>query len=192
MYLPIFVVVVGNFFTVAGTVVVTTLVLSGCGNCGKCANWGCGAAFQYSVVVTGLVVTSSLLFQFKIFLTKIIGYYLFECEKLSSRKLKKPGKSTWMPLLKNGQFNAKTHSKSVKYLLSTSFVVFFTQTNISLKFDFVFGKMMKNKYLITSCQPLFESTSSDGLGHASYSLALSSSDLKMNIFIINLRGTGTS
>lgn len=37
-----------------------------------------------------------------------------------------------------------------------------------------------DKYLITSCQPLFESSSSVGLGHASYSLALSSSDL--NIF----------
>lgn len=59
--------VVGSFFTVCvGTVdVVTTLVLSGCGSCGKWANWGCGAAFQYSVVVTGLVVTSSLLFQSK-------------------------------------------------------------------------------------------------------------------------------
>lgn len=27
--------VVGSFFTVAGTVAVTTLVFSGCGNCGK-------------------------------------------------------------------------------------------------------------------------------------------------------------
>lgn len=63
--IPIFVCVVGSFFiVVAGTVAVTTLVLfSGCGSCGKCANCGCGAAFQYSVVVTGLVVTSSLLFQ---------------------------------------------------------------------------------------------------------------------------------
>lgn len=65
--LPILVVcVVGSFFIVcAGTVVVvvTTFVLSGCGSCGKWANCGCGAAFQYSVVVTGLVVTSSLLFQ---------------------------------------------------------------------------------------------------------------------------------
>lgn len=62
--IPIFVCVVGSFLTVCvGTVVVTTLVLSGCGSCGKWANCGCGAAFQYSVVVTGLVVTSSLLFQ---------------------------------------------------------------------------------------------------------------------------------
>lgn len=71
-HIPILVAgVVGNFFTVAGTVAVTTLVLSGCGNCGKCANCGCGAAFQYSVVVavvvTGLVVTSSLLFSNQVF-----------------------------------------------------------------------------------------------------------------------------
>lgn len=69
-HIPIFVVcVVGSFFTVAGTVAVTTLVFSGCGNCGKWANCGCGAAFQYSVVVvvvTGLVVTSSLLFSNRI------------------------------------------------------------------------------------------------------------------------------
>lgn len=57
--IPIFVVVV--FFTVAGTAVTTLALLNGCGNCGKCANCGCAAAFQYSVV-TGLVVTSSLLF----------------------------------------------------------------------------------------------------------------------------------
>lgn len=53
--------VVGNFFVaVTGTVAVTTLLLSGCGNCGKWASWGCGAAFQYSVVDSVSVVTSSL------------------------------------------------------------------------------------------------------------------------------------
>lgn len=62
--IPIFVVVV--FFTLAGTAVTTLALLNGCGNCGKWANCGCAAAFQYSVV-TGLVVTSSLLFVFFFF-----------------------------------------------------------------------------------------------------------------------------
>lgn len=88
VYLPIFVVVVGSFFTVAGTVVVTTLVLSGCGNCGKCANWGCGAAFQYSVV-TGLVVTSSLLFQFEVFLNENYWLLFFRMWKTVKPKIKK-------------------------------------------------------------------------------------------------------
>lgn len=51
----------------------------------------------------------------------------------------------------------------------------------ALQYSVVTSLVVTSSLLITSCQPLFESNSSPGLPHTSYSFALSSSDLLESI-----------
>lgn len=70
---------------------------------------------------------------------------------------------------------------ALDYTDSNLFRKYLTGQNLCGKYFKIIINMFN--YLITSCQPLFESTSSVGLVHASYSLALSSSDLNIILFI---------